>query len=153
MSKNQAVETIKDVFEYIHLTIPCYYTQCFKTKTDKTFLVGMNWYRNAHHHIKNEVKTWFTNELLSQLKACNAKPIKGKYEVAFNYYYKNPSSDLMNVCGLASKHANDAFEKYGLIENDNVKHCVRECAYVAGQDKENPRVEIFVRAIKEDNEH
>jgi len=141
------MSSIKD--EFIHIVIPCYYTQRFKTKADKTFLVGQNWYRNAHHFIKNEVKTWFTDDILAQLKAMNAQPIKGKYEVAFEYYYKNPSSDLMNVCGLASKHANDAFEKYGLIENDNVKHCVRECAHVAEQDKENPRVEIYVRAVKE----
>jgi len=144
------ITTIKDVFEYIHLTIPCYFTQHFKTKKDKTFLVGMNWYRTAHYQIKNQVKIWFTDDILKQLKAMNAKPIKGKYEVAFKYYYKNGSSDLMNVCGLASKHANDAFEKYGLIENDNVKHCVKECAYVGEQDKENPRVEIFVRAVKEE---
>jgi len=136
--------------EFIHLTIPCYYTQHFKTKKDKTFLVGMNWYRTAHHFIKNEVKKWFTEDILKQLTALQAEPIKGKYEVAFKYFYKNPSSDLMNVCGLASKHANDAFEKYGLIEKKNVKHCIKECAYVREQEKENPRVEIFVRKVEDD---
>jgi hypothetical protein len=135
--------------EFIHLSVPCYYTQRFKTKKDKTFLVGMNWYRVAHYHIKNEVKVWFTNDILRQLKALDAKPIKGAYEVAFKYYYRNPTSDLMNVCGLTSKHFNDAAEKYGLIENDNVKFCKKECAYVAEQDKENPRVEVFIRGIKE----
>ena len=137
--------------DYIHITIPCYYTQHFKTKKDKKFLVGLNWYRQAHYFIKNEVKKWFTQDIIKQLKALNVKPIKGSYELAFKYYYKNPTSDLGNVCGLASKHANDAFEIYGLIENDNVKHCKRECYYVADQDKDNPRVEIFVRQIKDED--
>ena len=110
----------------------------------------MNWYRSAHYHIKNEVKVWFTNDIIKQLTALKAKPIKGPYELAFEYHYKTVTSDLGNVCSLASKHANDAFEKYGLIENDNVKFCKKECYYVGKQDKENPRVEIFIRAIKEE---
>lgn len=137
--------------DHIHIVIPCYYTQTFKTKPSKTFLVGMNWYRTAHHFIKNEVKIWFTDNILEQLRYMKAVPIKGHYEIAFQYYYKNPTSDLGNVCSLASKHANDAFEKFGLIENDNVKHCIKECYYVAEQDKDNPRVEVFVRAVKEEH--
>lgn len=80
----------------------------------------------------------------------NATPIKGKYELALKYYYKNAVSDLDNVCGMANKHANDAFQAYGLVENDNVKHCIKSCYYVAEQDKENPRVEIFVRKVNEE---
>jgi len=134
---------------HVQITLPVYYTQRFKTKKDKTFLVGMNWYRVAFYHIKNEVKKWFTEEILKQLNKMKARPIKGSYEIAIVYYYKNPVSDLGNVCSLASKHANDAFEKYGLISNDNVKYCKKEAYYVGVQDKENPRVEIFVRAFKE----
>ena len=139
--------------EHVHITLPVYYTQYLKTKPDRTFLVGMNWYRNAHHHIKNKVKTWFTDEILRQLREADAQAIKGHYELAIIYHYKSVVSDLGNVCGLASKHANDAFEKYGLIENDNVKFCKKEAYYVGTADKENPRVEIFVRAYaKEEKE-
>ncbi len=134
---------------HIQLTLPVYYTQVFKTKPAKTFLVGMNWYRNAHHFIKNEVKTWFTDDILRQLRELNATPILGPYEIAIVYHYKSKVSDLGNVCGLASKHVNDAFEKYGLIENDNVKFCKKEAYYVGEYDKENPRAEVFVRAVKE----
>ena len=137
---------------HLQITIPCYYTQTFKTKKDKTFLVGMNWYRNAHHFIKNEVKTYYTDMILGELRAQNAEPIKGSYELAFEYYYKSAVSDLGNVCGLASKHANDAFEKYGLIENDNVKFCKRECYYVADKDTDNPRVVIHIRGIDDDTD-
>jgi len=137
--------------EHVHITLPVYYTQRFKTKPDKNIFVGMNWYRTAHYFIKNEVKQWFTDEILTQLRDMKAEPIVGHYELAIIYHYKSKVSDLGNVCGLASKHANDAFEKYGLIKNDNVKFCKKEAYYVGEYDKENPRVEIFVRAYdKED---
>lgn len=114
----------------------------------------MNWYRTAHYFIKNEVKVWFTDEILGQLKAIGPCPIKGDYEIAIVYHYRSKVSDLGNVCSLASKHANDAFEKYGLIENDNVKFCKKEAYYVGEYDKDNPRVEIFVRPYnKECKEH
>lgn len=108
----------------------------------------MNWYRNAHHFIKNEVKEWYTLYILALLKDMDAQPIKGEYELAFVYHYKSKVSDLGNVCGLASKHANDAFEKYGLIENDNVKFCKKEAYYVGEYDKVNPRVDVFIRPFE-----
>jgi Holliday junction resolvase RusA-like endonuclease len=135
---------------YITLTIPCYYIQKFKTKDDKTLFINLNWWRNAHYFIKNEVKQAYTSLIIKQLKALNAKPIKGKYELAFKYYYKNVTSDLDNVCAMANKHFNDAAQAFGLVENDNVKHCIKSCYYVAEQDKENPRIEIFVRKVEDE---
>lgn len=131
--------------EHVHITLPVYYIQTFKTKADKKFLVGMNWYRTAHYFILNKVKVYFTDTILQQLTEIKAEPIKGPYELAIIYHYKNTTSDLGNVCSIASKHANDAFEKYGLVENDNVKFCKKEAYYVGDHDKENPRVEIFIR--------
>lgn len=137
--------------EHIHITIPVYYTQRFKTKPEKTFLVNMNWYRNAHYHIKNEVKQWFNEEILRQLRILNAEPIKGHYELAFVYHYKNPITDLDNVCAMSNKAFNDAAQAYGLVENDNVKFCKKTAYYVGEQDKENPRMEIYIRKyLKED---
>lgn len=135
---------------HIQITLPVYYTQTFKTKAARTFLVNLNWFRNAHHFIKNEVKQWFTTEIVTQLNAIKAKPIKGEYELAFKYYYKSVVSDLDNVCAMANKHFNDAAQAYGLVENDNVKYCKKSCYFVADQDKDNPRVEIYIRAIKKE---
>lgn len=53
---------------------------------------------------------------------------------------------------MANKHCNDAFQAYGLVENDNVKYCVKSTYYVKDQDKDNPRVEVYVRAIKDEDE-
>jgi len=138
--------------DYLHITLPVYYTQTFKTKPDKTLFINLNWYRNAHYFIKNEVKQFYNALIISELNKQQAIPIKGRYELAFEYYYKNAVSDLDNVCAMANKHCNDAFQAYGLIENDNVKYCVRSCYYVKEQDKKNPRLEVYIRPVKEENE-
>ena len=134
---------------YIHFAIPVYYTQTFKTKEDKTFLVNMNWYRNAHYHIQNTVKQYYNTMIIGILQDSMVQPIYGPYELAFEYYYKNPITDLDNVCGMANKHCNDAFQAYGLVENDNVKFCKKTTNYVMEQDKLNPRVEVYVRKLKD----
>lgn len=138
--------------EYTRITIPVYYVQTFKTKPDKVLFINLNWYRNAFRFIQNEVKKHYSTLIINQLKALNATPIKGKYELAFEYYYKNVISDLDNVCAMANKHCNDAFQAYGFVENDNVKHCVRSCYYVKEQDKENPRIEVYIRPVKDDDD-
>jgi len=144
---------MKMMNNYIHLTLPVYYQQTFKTKPPKMLFINLNWYRNSHYYIKNEVKQYYNTIIITELKQQQAIPIKGKYELAFEYYYKNVVSDLDNVCAMANKHANDAFQAYGLIENDNVKHCVKSCYYVKEQDKINPRIEVYVRAVKDEDEH
>ncbi len=148
--RKQRVPAIKTL-DYLHIIIPVYYTQTFKTKPDKTFLVNLNWYRNAHYFIKNEVKQAYNELIITYLKANNIQPIPGKYELAFEYYYKSVVSDLDNVCAMANKHCNDAFQAYGLVENDNVKYCIKSTYYVKEQDKKNPRIEVYVRAIPEED--
>jgi len=140
--------------EHIHIVVPCYYTQHFKTKEPKTFLVNLNWYRNAYHFVQNEVKQWYNTMIIQQLQAQKAVPIKGHYEVAIVYHYKNVVTDLDNVAAMGNKALNDAAQAYGLVENDNVKFCKKSAYYVGEHDKENPRLEMFIRAYqKDDKDH
>ena len=131
------------------ISVPVYYTQTFKTKKPKTFLVNLNWARNSHYHIANKVKQHYNAMIIAELQLQNATRIEGPYEVAMKYYYKNKSSDLDNITSQMLKYANDAFQQYGLVENDNIKFCKRICSYVGDEDKDNPRVEIFIRQYKE----
>jgi len=137
--------------DYLHITLPVYYIQTFKTKKDKTFLVGMNWLRTAHYYIQNEVKQKYSEVFTPQLAAHPFKVI-GKYEVAYEYYYKNKGSDLLNVGALMSKYFLDMAQKAGVVEEDNVQFCVKETFYAKEQDKDNPRMEIFVRKVKGDDD-
>ena len=126
----------------ICITIPVYYTKSFKTKKDKTFLVTLNWYRNAHHYEQNIVKQYFAELIKEQLT--NAKPLDNKYCVSYEYYYKNPVSDMPNVTAMCSKWVNDALQDLNLIPNDNVQYLVQETHRVRIQDKDNPRCIIRI---------
>lgn len=142
----------QEEIDYIQIDVPVYYTQEFKTKASKTFLVGMNWMRVAHHYIQNKVKQDYSELITPQLLSSNFK-ITGQYEVAYKYYYKNKSSDLLNVGALMSKYFLDAAQKAGTVKEDNVQWCVRETFHVAEHDNDHPRMEIFLRAVKEEDEH
>lgn len=110
----------------------------------------MNWFRNAHRYIQNEVKQEYSAIFTPQLLA-HPFSVKGKYEVAYEYYYKNASSDLLNVGALMSKYFLDMAQKAGVVEEDNVKYCVKETFYAKEQDKDNPRMVIYLRPIPEED--
>lgn len=127
------------------VVLPIYYTQEFKTKNDKTFLVGMNWYNTAHYHIKNKVKQDFTELILKQLTGI--EPIQDKFKVHYKLYYKNISSDPSNIVALAEKIFLDAIQKGDIVKDDNMKYHTSSSWEVIGIDKDNPRVEISISAV------
>ena len=106
----------------------------------------MNWYRNAHFFTSNKVKTTIHELLLEQLKEQTLIQT-AQYQVTYLLYYKNPASDLSNFCALASKWFLDALQEAKLITNDNVKVIVQEIYQVAGQDKQDPRIEATIIPI------
>lgn len=128
----------------IKVIMPVYWVQKRKTKADKTELLGMNWYRNAHFQDLNKCKKELSNYVNQQLMM-QRKKITEQYEVHYTYFYKNNASDLMNVVSLSSKIVNDCLQEMGIVVNDNVQYCIRESAVVGGMDKENPRCEIIIK--------
>ena len=126
----------------ICIEIPVYYTKKFKTKKDKTFLVTLNWYRNAYHYEQNEVKQYFSSLIKEQLK--DALPINDKYSIKYEYFYKNASSDMPNVTAMCSKWVNDVLQELNIVPNDNVQYLVEELHRARIQDKNNPRCIIRI---------
>ena len=129
---------------YLMINVPVYYVKEYKTKDNKTFLVNLNFARTAHYYLQNEVKQWYSNFIMTKLLKTDFK-IKNEYEVALVYYYKNTLSDLDNVCSQILKYSLDAFEKAGVIINDNIKYGKKVTYYVGTCDKENPRVEVYIK--------
>jgi dUTP diphosphatase len=78
----------------------------------------------------------------------NKEKIKGSYQVRYKYFYKNDNSDLKNVTSVIDKFFNDALQKLGIVENDNVKYFKESIDRVGGMDKKNPRIEIEVEGIR-----
>ena len=128
------------------VVLPIYYVQEFKTKANKTHLVGMNLYRNAHHFLQNAMKKHFQELVLEQLPSVEQK-LK-TFTVDYKIYYKSPVCDGSNIVALIEKFYLDAIKTHGLISDDNVNYHLGSTWSVAGQDKDNPRVEITIKEIK-----
>lgn len=130
------------------IIIPVYYTKTWKRiEKEQTFLLSLNWYRNAHHFDQNKVKTYLHEVLVAQLTPLTAIP--SPYLVCYVYYYASSVSDLPNVGPLASKWLNDTLQTLGLVKNDNVKHLTTELYLVGGEDKQNPRIEAFILPLEQ----
>ena len=57
-----------------------------KTKKDKPISLSMNWYRNAHHHVSNEVKGIVKEEVKKYLEETGQDKIKLKGKVKVTYH-------------------------------------------------------------------
>ena len=129
-----------------------YYTNTYKYKPDKTLLVGINQVLHAHKFTRNKIKAWFTDYFLGVFLKEKPLPLEGPYEVAYVYHYKNPASDLSNVCATVDKFFLDALQLGGIVKEDNVQYCKKITYIVGDKDTEHPRVEIFVRNYKEETD-
>ena len=125
----------------ISFELPIYWTQHYKTKADKTVLVGMNFYRNAHHHAQNSLKKHFHELVIQQL---SSDAVEGLYRLHLKIYYKNATCDGSNVAALIEKFALDALQSHNTVVNDNVKFHIGTTWEIAGQDKTNPRCIVTV---------
>lgn len=127
-------------------TCPIYWTNIKKTKKSTTHLIGMNFFRNAHYHVKNQMK----KDIEEFLKNSNVTPgvIEGKYVVTYTLYYKNPSCDPSNIVALIEKFFLDYAQTEGIISNDNVNFHLGTTWKVAGRDKDNPRCEITIKGAQ-----
>lgn len=129
-------------------SIPIYYTFEYKTKKDKTILVGMNWYRNTSFHPSNQVKKYFHEYIANVTK--HLTPIEDTFHLSIAIYYKNPTCDGANIASLAEKFVLDALQSLDIIQQDNVKYHLGTSWHVAGQDKESPRCEITLEPTIKD---
>lgn len=126
------------------ITLPIYYTQTFKTKPSKTFLVADNWYRNSHFYLKNKVKTHYHELVLNQTFQMRKLTT---FTIHYKLYYKNPSSDPSNIIHCIEKFILDGLQESGVLTNDNVKFHLKGSWEVVGQDKLDPRIEAEISAI------
>lgn len=126
----------------VSFTVPIYWTKHFKTKPSKTVLVGMNYYRNAHHFDQNNLKKYFHDLIGEQIQT--SKPITSPFEVSISLYYKNTNCDPSNIISLIEKFSLDALQEYNIISNDTVLHHKGTQWSVVEQNKENPRCIVSV---------
>ncbi len=125
--------------------LPIYYTQEFKTKPNKTSLVGINLYRNAHHFLQNNMKKHFQDLVIEQLPP--VVEVIQQFTVTYKLYYKSPVCDASNIVALIEKFYLDAIKQHGLIIDDNVNYHISSSWQVIAQDKTNPRIEVTIKEL------
>jgi len=129
----------------IKLICPLYITIERKTKPDKKVFVNMNTYRNLHFQVNNKVKVKYKEILREQLEGVKIKtPVEITYKV---YKARNNMLDKMNVVSITSKYLLDAITQLGCWTDDNDDFVKTETIMPTELDRENPRVEVFIKSI------
>ena len=131
----------------LKITLPIYWTDVKKTKPSTTHLVGENFFRNAHYHVKNKLKKDYHELVANQLKG---QPIEtlSQFTVKYTLYYKNPSSDPSNIVSKIEKFTLDALQELGVLKEDNVLHHLGSSFVIGGCDKQSPRVEVEIFPVE-----
>jgi len=127
----------------IRYVLPIYYEIEYKTKKNKTILVGLNWYRNSHHFLNNEVKHYFHEQVAKQYNGEKFNQIELFYKV----YQKRANTDGHNIRSILEKFVLDAFVQCGMIENDTTPKNIKRTATEFFIDKDNPRIEIEITKV------
>ena len=116
-----------------------------KTKKDKQIPINLNWYRNAQHFESNQAKKQFLEDVRDQLEGKRLQtPVTVCYQV-----FKPTRLDKMNVVAITSKFLLDALSELGVWVDDNDDYVKTETILPTEHDKDNARVEVTLKTIKE----
>jgi hypothetical protein len=113
---------------------------------DKSFILNLNNYRNANHHILNQSKIMYKDLMRKQILAL---PEFIAVEAVFiNYAATATIPDTNNVCSIHSKYFGDALVELGKLPDDNPTYWKMSKELFGGIDRINPRVTIILREAK-----
>jgi len=123
------------------ITSPIYITLPRKKSAGKRIALNLNSYRNLHHHISNQAKVQYKEEMREQIQEIIkiVWPVKIKYR-----YYLKVKSDVANIHAVVDKFFCDALVELGRLPDDNITYIVGASYMFAGYDRKNPRAEIEI---------
>ena len=125
------------------LTVPLFLTRGQRKK--KNYWLNLNSYRNWKHHLNNDLKIQFKEEL----DISHMVEFLGRVKVCYTFYYPDKRlRDLDNSMAVISKFTLDALVEGGILEDDNYRHVVEVKAKLGGVDKDNPRCVVVIKELE-----
>lgn len=113
----------------------------------KNFILNLNHYRNTHYRVLNNMKILYKQKMKPQIATL---PVFNRIIILFKVYPATRAKfDIANVCSVHDKFFCDALVEEGKLPDDNFEH-ITEVRYVMGNvDKDNPRVSIYIKPLKD----
>ena len=112
----------------------------------KKYALNLNQFRNNHYIVNNKLKKEFELIVSKQLKEYRFSKFK-KIEIDFVLYKASKRKiDRSNVLSIIEKFFCDALVSLQIIEDDN-DDFIESTHYYSGYDKNDPRVEIFIKVL------
>jgi len=115
----------------------------------KDFILNLNNYRNTHFRVLNNMKIKYKDVMRPIIVNL---PTFSKVQLTYTLYPKTRRlCDVANVCSVHDKFFSDALVELGKLPDDDYRY-VPKVIYEFGEiDKLNPRVEITIQEIKDEN--
>lgn len=119
-----------------------------KTKEDRKIHINLNQYRNWQGHMNNQIKQIYKDLVIELNPHLKDVRFKNQIELLFVMHRKDKRIvDRSNVLSIHEKFFCDALTHLGCLEDDNDKYIKRTIYETGEKDKENPRVDIFIREL------
>ena len=111
----------------------------------KLLSLNLNAYRNEHHMSLNNAKANFKKIMEEQIREL---PKFTKIRITYVFYPGTKHlSDVSNACTIVDKFFADALVELGKLPDDNYLYIPELVFRMGSIDRENPRVEIFIKEI------
>lgn len=117
----------------------------------KNYYLNLNKYKQWHFQESNNIKRTFKLETLECMRELQkvTKPCKMTYTI---YYSTKRAFDLDNIGSIVAKFTQDALVELEILEDDDYHHIVEVQFLYGGVDKDNPRCDIVIEEIDDEQE-
>lgn len=113
---------------------------------NKLFSLNLNTYRNENRFALDTAKVNFKKIMEEQIREL---PKFTKVQITYVFYPGTKHlSDVGNTCSIVDKFFADALVELGKLPDDNYLYIPELVFRMGSIDRENPRVEIFIKEIE-----
>ena len=134
------------------ITLPMYYLEEKVRVKDKNWFLGLNSYPTitSRFGLVNKMKAHIKSLIVDQLNDIDKQD--GIFMATYDVYYKRTDCDASNVMAVVEKFTLDAMQELDIIKGDDVKFHKKTEWTVRGQDKDNPRIEMRLYTLFENED-